>query len=212
MYSGKLSAMHVTTQCSVYAQSQKFSLTPCCGAWLFTHQQFHHSLMKEIVASAVSLRGKPQEPTQSHLWLGVQKPKLPTNSSGGVSPLVVYPHKDHQGQQLFVGQTLITVWTVMKKLPLWHQIQSHWSTKAFIFSFVLDASTAEGAEGRGGNGRKITGFRTSRQRERELDRDNGGDKNGTMTQGDRQEWTKNGNMIRMMDVEHTHTHTHTHTN
>lgn len=65
-------------------------------------KELYRTLMKEVVGSAVSLWGKPQKPSQTHLGRGAADTQPPPNNIGGVSPSVVYPHKPHQGQQLFV--------------------------------------------------------------------------------------------------------------
>lgn len=65
-------------------------------------KELYRSLMKEVVGSAVSVWGKPQKPSQTHLGRGAADTQPPPNNTGGVSPSVVYPHKPHQGQQLFV--------------------------------------------------------------------------------------------------------------
>lgn len=65
-------------------------------------KELHRSLIKEVVDSAVSLWGKPQKPSQTHLGRWGADSEPPPNSTGGVSLSVVYPHKAHQGQQLFV--------------------------------------------------------------------------------------------------------------
>lgn len=72
--------------------------------------------------------------------------------------------------------------------------------KALSFPFVSNASPAEGAAACGGNIRKITGFRKSRQRGSGLDGDNRPERY-SQTGRRRGADKKNGNLIRMMDVK-----------
>lgn len=80
--------------------------------------------------------------------------------------------KSHTGQQLFVeANPNYSLDRCGKASAPTSNTQSS-NYKASTFAFVCNARPAEGAAGRRGNIRKITGFRTSPQRGRGLDRDN----------------------------------------